>query len=206
MGDFNEVAKVEGKKGGAPVNIFKCKIFISWIEDCNLIDLGAKGPRLTWKGAIWNGYDRIFKRLDRLLANNEWVCLFNEALVKVLPRTKSNHNPLLLMSGGLSANHTSRPFRFEAAWLTHGEFRNEVSSVWKKEVSMDENLANLTKHLKWWNQEVFRNIFKRKKQAMARLEGIQRALEVQSSTLIFLNHLSMRSVKTCQASYVSKFG
>lgn len=43
VGDFNEIASVDEKKGGAPVDIRQCNIFAQWINTCGLLNLGSVG-------------------------------------------------------------------------------------------------------------------------------------------------------------------
>ncbi|KAL4329990.1 hypothetical protein AHAS_Ahas13G0355300 [Arachis hypogaea] len=52
--------------------------------------------RYTWRGPQWEGQDRVFKRLDRTLANHSWRTRFHEAIVEVLAKTNSDHHPLLI--------------------------------------------------------------------------------------------------------------
>ncbi|XP_025604435.1 uncharacterized protein [Arachis hypogaea] len=96
-GDFNEIKDPTEKKGGGQVDYRACSRFSTWINNSGLIDLGFMGSRFTWKGPLWNGYERVFKRLDRALANPAWRLTHHEAVVKVLPRTNSDHHPLLII-------------------------------------------------------------------------------------------------------------
>ncbi|XP_061338560.1 uncharacterized protein LOC133285366 [Gastrolobium bilobum] len=95
-GDWNKIISAGEKKGGAPVDINRCKAFESVLEECNLINLGGSGPIYTWKGPKFAHLDRVYKRLDRAVANAQWRTTFDEATVQVIPRTFSDHNPLLL--------------------------------------------------------------------------------------------------------------
>ncbi|KAG8490242.1 hypothetical protein CXB51_015567 [Gossypium anomalum] len=53
-------------------------------------DLGFSGPAFTWQRGS------TYVRLDRALANDEWMATFPQSLVQHLPRIKSYHRPLLL--------------------------------------------------------------------------------------------------------------
>lgn len=85
VGDFNVIAGPHEQRGGITVDLFKCKNFINWMSSCKLMDLGSIGSRFTWRGPQWQGYDRIFKRLDRALCNVEWRLRFSDAFVSTLP-------------------------------------------------------------------------------------------------------------------------
>jgi len=116
IGDFNEIAYPEEKKGGAPTDVRKCYLFNSWINDCKLLEVTTVGTRFTWRGPKWYGRDIIFKRLDCVLCNVD--C---EGLAKVLSRVQSNHHPIIVLEGEINTNR-NRPFRFETAWTSHADF------------------------------------------------------------------------------------
>jgi hypothetical protein len=107
-----------------------------------------------------------------------WRLSFPEAIVDVLCRLHSDHNPLLLRFGGLPLNRGSRPFRFEAAWIDHPEYMNLVNESWN---SSNHNailaLKSVSEKSTIFNKEVFGNIFKRKKHIESRLKGVQNYLE-----------------------------
>ncbi|KAI9084290.1 hypothetical protein K1719_033797 [Acacia pycnantha] len=49
-GDFNEIKSPLEQKGLGRVNESRCTRFNGWIQNCNLLDMQAKGPFFTWKG------------------------------------------------------------------------------------------------------------------------------------------------------------
>ncbi|RYR30299.1 hypothetical protein Ahy_B01g055099 [Arachis hypogaea] len=58
--------------------------------------MGYLGSRFTWKGGIRESRKRVFKRLDRGLANPIWRLVNPEAKLEVLTRINSDHHPLCL--------------------------------------------------------------------------------------------------------------
>ncbi|XP_015934914.3 uncharacterized protein LOC107461000 [Arachis duranensis] len=176
IGDFNEIKDGTEKKGGRPINLRMCRNFANWIDRCGLVDLGFIGTRFTWRGPQWEGYDRVFKRLDRALSNPLWRTKFQEAVVKVLPRTNSDHHPLLLMENEGTDCRNGRPFRFEAMWSMHPDFRPFLEKHWKEDSMFIQNLNSLRKDLSKWNKEVFGNIFKTKRRLLNRINGIQKSI------------------------------
>ncbi|XVF31294.1 hypothetical protein REPUB_Repub16aG0133600 [Reevesia pubescens] len=152
----------------------------------NLVDLGAQGPKFTWSNKHKDG-SLILKRLDRALCNLEWRHLFPDAMVRNLARIKkSDHCPVLLqISKGGFRNAICRPFRFEAAWLTHDSFSSFIEERWRKDESLHENLKAFTPAIKEWNTSVFGNNFTRKKKLLARLEGVQRNLETRPNKFLY---------------------
>jgi hypothetical protein len=78
------------------------------------MDMGFVGNKFTWSNHR-SGLANVWERLDRGLANQEWVKLFPNSLINHLPTTKSNHCPILLSTTGTYRN-IPKPFRFEAFW------------------------------------------------------------------------------------------
>lgn len=85
MGDLNDIGLVEERKGGAPVSLNKVLRFRENVNACNLLDAGCVGWVRKQHGRIV-----IQERLDRV--NTEH---FPEAKVINLPRTCSDHSPIL---------------------------------------------------------------------------------------------------------------
>lgn len=70
--------------------------FLSMMETCNMVDLGAFDSKFTW---FRNPATRCFisKRLDRGLGDVCWHHTFLEAVVENFPRVHFDHCPLLLL-------------------------------------------------------------------------------------------------------------
>lgn len=60
------------------------------INKCELIDLGFTGPKCTWSN-LREGRSLIKERIDKAYCNEEWIKSFPEAIVRHLPRTRSDH-------------------------------------------------------------------------------------------------------------------
>ncbi|KAL4390846.1 hypothetical protein AHAS_Ahas03G0185900 [Arachis hypogaea] len=176
-GDFNEIKDPTEKKGGGQVDYRACSRFSAWINNSGLIDLGFMGSRFTWKGPLWNGYERVFKRLDRALANPAWRLTHHEAVVKVLPRTNSDHHPLLIIEKVSNTLNRNRPFRFECMWTYHPEFEPFLQQQWNNNENNNvlSTLDKVRREMHIWNRDTFGNIFKIKRRIMNRLAGIQRS-------------------------------
>ncbi|GAU49878.1 hypothetical protein TSUD_408170 [Trifolium subterraneum] len=187
MGDFNEIAYPDEKKGGAPANVKKYQIFNNWINDCNLLEVTTAGTRFTWRGPKWNGRDKVFKKLDRVLCNVDWRIKYHDGIAKVLPRVQSDHHPIIVLLEGHATSSRNRPFRFEAAWNSHVDFKYFLNSNWEKDTNIVQSLHNLPIQLKKWNKDTFGDIFKRKKKILDRLDGIQNSSNYGHS--IFLENL-----------------
>ncbi|KAL7259319.1 hypothetical protein ACSBR1_005252 [Camellia fascicularis] len=177
-GDFNDyVSHQERRSFSLNQNTKRTQKFLNHVNNCNLIDLGSLGPRITWTNNR-QGLADTMERLDRVMCNAEWRTMFPKATVKVLPRTYLDHSPLVVYTQGMHPlNLLSRPFRFEAPWMSYLGLIDVIKSAW---ISMNDNLLDATSvftcRVTDWNKETFGNIFKRKRQLLARIEGTQKAL------------------------------
>jgi len=162
MGDFNEIASPGEKKGGMQADIRKCLQFNNWINECSLMEVTTWGTKFTWRGPQWNGRDKVFKKLDRVLCNVSWRLRYHEGFAKVLSRMHFNHHPIILLTEGETNIGRNRSFRFEAAWTTHENFHHFLKDNWVRSRDLAYLLNNLTNNLKEWNKDVFGNIFKSK--------------------------------------------
>ena len=112
VGDFNDILSCEEKWGGNRPVASRIREFRDCLNDCNMIDMGFSGPKFTWS----NCHDissLIMERLDRVVANTDWRLLYPDASVTHLPRTHSDHCPLLLTLCPINSCSFPRPFRFE---------------------------------------------------------------------------------------------
>ncbi|XP_058775146.1 uncharacterized protein LOC131649401 [Vicia villosa] len=83
-GEFNDIASIKDKKGGAPVSLRRIKLFTDRVNACNLMDMGSHGPKYTWKGPIFHCGQQIYEKLDRGFCSDNWRLEFPDASVKVL--------------------------------------------------------------------------------------------------------------------------
>lgn len=100
---------IRKKNGGLPVYP-SYEDFVFCLNSSELFDTKFKGKPFTW----WNwraADDCIFKRLDRILINQEWLGLFINVEVEHLVRKRSNHGLLVVLCGGQAA-HNIKPFKF----------------------------------------------------------------------------------------------
>ncbi|XAR57503.1 hypothetical protein NMG60_11025666 [Bertholletia excelsa] len=132
------------------------------IQSCNFLDLGAFGNKFTWfrRG---QGNRNIAKRIDRALADNIWRTTFSEAFLENLCRLHFDYVLILLRCGGMIERNANRPFRFQATWATHPDYRAVVRNAWGKgNHSVMHGLHEVKKDSLEFNSKVFDNIFKKK--------------------------------------------
>ncbi|KAK2981990.1 hypothetical protein RJ640_007582 [Escallonia rubra] len=151
-GDFNDIANSTEKWGGIPASRNRCSTFVNRINSCQLLDLGFQGPPFTWFRNR-NGHCYLKERLDRGLCNRQWRLNFPEAFIKHLPRTHSDHCPILIdTKGETPPAHSLRPFRFEAAWLTHPDFNRLVKDNWiYEQQNVQGTICRFVESVKSWN-------------------------------------------------------
>lgn len=78
--------------------IWECYQFHSLWNACNLLSLCFKGPRYTWTHCHHGPKDWVELSL--------WKSLFPEAVLSHLPRTHSDHCPMLIKLEGLPFLHS----------------------------------------------------------------------------------------------------
>lgn len=174
-GDFNDYLTADEKWGGNPACNHRMTFFRNAINECGLSDLGYSGPKFTWWNKRPNG-NMIFERLDRFLANSQWLQSFPESIVYHLPRFKSDHNPLLFSTTPHNSSISQRPFRCEKIWLDQPDFANLVHLSWSRDADSSSSLTILQAKALDWNKTSFGNIFHQKNILLKRLHGIHAAL------------------------------
>lgn len=126
-GDFNEVL-YRMDKNGRTGSTSQITNFNNWVSDFALLDIPLQNIQYTWSNFRFNA---TYSRLDRFFVNQQWLEKFSGASLRGLPRSLSNHCPLLFgtdkQKDGLS------PFRFESMWLQHNNYKALVKSWWAPE-------------------------------------------------------------------------
>ncbi|XP_050238477.2 uncharacterized protein LOC126687968 [Mercurialis annua] len=178
-GDFNAILNSNDRKGGSRLRCLGCPYFNNFMDSNALAQIDFVGPALTWRRG------NLLQRLDRALCNDTWLKRFPDALTHHLPRINSDHRPILV---NLNINNHSvqgnKPFRFLASWITHNDFQQVVASGWNNNFSLQENVHQFTVNIRNWNTNVFGNVFKQKKNLMARISGIEKYLESRPSQFL----------------------
>ncbi|KAF5446365.1 hypothetical protein F2P56_032000 [Juglans regia] len=109
IGDFNSILnqseKFDGKPYASTSNPKDLKLFL---EQTGFIDLRAFGTPHTWSNNK-QGAHHIREKLDRAVINLHWNTLFPDASITYLPRSASDHSPIILETSkfGLKKNPSS---------------------------------------------------------------------------------------------------
>lgn len=155
IGDFNDVISPNEKKGGNLLSSSSSSCLANGLQECNLIDIGFKGNPFTWNNKRL-GDANIQERLNRAVANERWINLYPQAVLRHVLALKSNHRPLLLETNPINISGP-KPFIFLSLWLEYPHCKNIVSNSWKPFVpgSAQQILVTKTrrvkKDLKDWN-------------------------------------------------------
>ncbi|KAJ8439092.1 hypothetical protein Cgig2_009235 [Carnegiea gigantea] len=157
-GDFNEMRSMTERKNCNDDLSRRRDNFNHWIKNNGFIDLGFSGSQFTWNRGR-NPETPKYAILDRALCNEEWRLQFQEAVVKHLLQNQSDHCPLLIVPHGFTTvHHLQRPFRFQAAWLSHEKFAKCLKDNWKTSVPIYPLLSQMGVAFDKWNKEVFVSI------------------------------------------------
>lgn len=176
-GDFNTIVRVDERSGGNGGLSLDSLAFGDWINTQSLIDMGFRGNKFTWKRGRVEQYF-VAKRLDRVLCCAHARLQWPEATVTHLPFLSSDHAPLYVQLSPVNRRDPRRrPFRFEAAWLSHSGFKDLLAASWRNEIKTPEALTELQKKLRIWNKEVFGDVQRRKENLMVEIKAVQDLLE-----------------------------
>lgn len=168
VGDFNDVINGTEKLGGNPVSLQRITTYRNCMNFCNMIDLGFSSATYMWtKRRDVNVL--IQQRIDRCWANSAWTLLFPEANVTHLPRVSSDHCPFLLRLFKNCQRRLERLFRIEKMWLSHPKLQQIVQKALESMPSLGLAISTFKTLATTSNKEIFRNIFARKRQLLARL-------------------------------------
>lgn len=142
-GDFNTIVRLDERIGGNGRLSADSLAFGEWINKLALIDMGFRGNKFTWKrGRLEQNF--VAKRLDRVLCCGHSRLKWQEALVSHLPFMSSDHAPMYVqLCPEVRGTPSRRPFRFEAAWLTHPGFKDLFVTSWNREMTTSEALKGL---------------------------------------------------------------
>lgn len=145
-----------------------CDVF----DLCGFVDLGYSGLDYTWYGR--RQWELIWERLDRGVANYEWLAKFPMAMGRVqhLNCFTSDHRPILL-SLNVDGEHQKwcqKPFCFEAMWVSDFGCKETITKAW--DCSLDgtpmfiaiKKLNKCKKSLEAWSRDNFGNVQKNIKQ------------------------------------------
>lgn len=164
FGDFNEVMYSDETYGERERGQAQMREFRDVLAECELWDLGWKGTPFTFTNRR-KGNQEMRARLDRAVANKEWMMDFPNASVTHGFANHSDHKPIIIDLDGEAKEKRSRKqkmFKFEPMWLRDPSFNQTVEHHWRS-VSMVQGilfskLRSCGEALSQWNKTSFGNV------------------------------------------------
>ncbi|XP_019194790.1 PREDICTED: uncharacterized protein LOC109188615 [Ipomoea nil] len=136
MGDYNDLLDQFEKLGRAPHPGWLINGFREAVADCGLQDVPFGGHQFTWVKS--RGTSRMMEeKLDRILASESWLDLFEGARAQSLPTLYSDHLPLVLTPVALPRVRKRARFCFDNMWLREEACREIVAHSWNRTVGLD---------------------------------------------------------------------
>ncbi|XP_021750064.1 uncharacterized protein LOC110715760 [Chenopodium quinoa] len=121
----------------------------------------------------------IRERLDRFLGDDAWCQLFPQFKVKHLVRIAFDHAPIMMNTTIVFyRGKRSKPYWFEAWWLSNAECEEVVDTAWKgnAEAMAHEKVALCSSALTSWVNKKFRDVKKKLKDRENELKEAQGAV------------------------------
>ncbi|XP_048630790.1 uncharacterized protein LOC125604440 [Brassica napus] len=105
------------------------------LSTLGLHDIKTIGGNFTWIGK--RSKYSIMSRIDRAVANSDWLEMYPTATVTLLPWIGSDHRPLLLNTEGTKWKKVSL-FRYDMRWRLLPDFNQVIEQAW------NQDCANVT--------------------------------------------------------------
>ncbi|XP_062103947.1 uncharacterized protein LOC133815077 [Humulus lupulus] len=175
IGDFNNIAAHEDKRGGSLYSQWLIDGFQAAMNHGDLTDLDLVGYPFTWERGRGTEYWTEI-RLDRAIVNSRWNGLFPNSKLSNLETSPSDHNPIFLEPIVVQNHFTHRHFRFENAWLKEPLCYQLVRDCWDSQEgkSFEEKLHFCAEKLNTWGRELTGNFRRRLRLCKQELEYLKR--------------------------------
>lgn len=125
------------------------------------IDLELKGCNYTWVSNPGDGQDTK-QKIDRIIANWDWLSMFPHAIGIALPIINSDHSPLVLKPK--PPLRSGKQFKYEAFWEENEQCREVVADGWNVNFvgtsewdNIQSKLRNCQRKLSNWHHATFKN-------------------------------------------------
>lgn len=152
--------------------------FNSFIFESELFEYNMRGRRFTFLAKSGNKLSKI----DRVLVSKGVMDRWPEACLRALPRTLSDHSPLILTMK--KTDFGPRPFRFFNSWLDREEFEKlildankEFSSVGEADKKLQEKFKFLKLKMILWREESHKKEKEKEDRIMKEMEEVDKKVE-----------------------------
>ncbi|XP_010666883.1 uncharacterized protein LOC104884000 [Beta vulgaris subsp. vulgaris] len=130
LGDFNALSNVEDRIGSM-VSMAEIRPMIDCLQVCKLTDVPSTGRYFTWNNKQ-DGHRRVFSRIDRVIATQQWMDRYELAVAVFMPEGSYDHTPVVLQV--YPEIQKKKPFRFHNMWCHHQALNDAVHQVWNTHV------------------------------------------------------------------------
>ncbi|XP_072060242.1 uncharacterized protein [Arachis hypogaea] len=159
---------------------FSCKILWA-MNQCVTLEIDGGGQR--WICSAVYGSPQATNRVEL------WSHLLDIGLCIQDPRVVvGDFNDILSVyevKGGVPIKKGNRPFRFQAAWTTHPDYKAIVQKSWDStDFGIHRKLLGVQEALLEFNSTVFGNIFIKKMELEGYLNRIQRKIEADDDSIL----------------------
>lgn len=174
MGDFNEIiSSTEHSKADQFSSRRGMRDFSECLNRCSLADLLFCGNTFTWSNS------HVSKKLDRILANEDWMEEFSDSIGVFGDPGISDHNPCCVF---LDQNKPpqKRPFKFFSYLNNHPDFHDLIRSSWNampfhgsKQLCVSKKLKHLKSFIRSFSKENYSGLEQRVQEAFNELTRCQ---------------------------------
>ncbi|KAL2923459.1 hypothetical protein RDABS01_014950 [Bienertia sinuspersici] len=202
MGDFNCVINLEERLGSA-VRVSEMDPPRRCFELCGLQDIPYSGHFYTWTNKQL-AQDRVFSKLDRLLANETWMDKYDTGNAVFLTEGCSDHCPMVIrMDQGVGKGR--KPFKYYKIWQSAADYTERIRNAWNTPIHgtsmfvVTQKLKQVKKSLKELNNTGYCSIQVEEAKAFNKLIQIQEHLHQNP-----LDNAAMEEERQAQQMYKTK--
>jgi len=151
-GDFNDIVNSAEKSGGPDRPEGSFTDLRSFMSSCDLYDLKHTGNFLSWRGRRHSHLVRC--RLDRAMANSDWIIAYPSGRSEYLRFEGSDHRPLVTSFDHVQKK-TKNIFRYDRTLKDNPEISKLMNETWKSNPSakVDYRLHLCRAALLNWSKE-----------------------------------------------------
>ncbi|XP_019244422.1 PREDICTED: uncharacterized protein LOC109224288 [Nicotiana attenuata] len=177
---FNAILHPNDRLSGISVSLAELKNFSECFNKLLLNKVSWKGKYYTWTNKQ-RGNDRVCSRIDRAIANDEWMLQYGSLTAVYGEPFISDHTLILILMREARRN-IKVPFRLFDVRIEHPSFKQIVEIEWGKNKAIARmkniwlKLKGLKPTLKQLNIEEFKGIIEKMSQARLNLKRIQEEL------------------------------
>ncbi|GKD72686.1 sugar transport protein 13, partial [Tanacetum coccineum] len=128
LGDFNAALNLDDSTASSSRMDIAMREFKECIDEIEVKDISCTGLHYTWTQKP-RGFDGLFKKIDRVMGNNEFINMFMGAHAIFKPYRISDHAPAMLVIPTVT-KPSPKPFKFANVTTSHSKFKEVVSEGW----------------------------------------------------------------------------